>query len=96
MHFTAQALKMEAASSSGTSMIIYQSIQRYVPEDVTVRQHLTIRAYLHSHSGPALGVGDLGGHPWGHDFGISRKMITSSCFVLTVRENKKLEVPEAG
>jgi hypothetical protein len=23
-------------------------------------------------------------------------MITSSCFVLTVRENKKLEVPEAG
>jgi hypothetical protein len=79
MHLTVQTLKMEASGSAETSFIIYQTIQRYIQEAWPLRQHRcenlkspTIRAYLHSHSGPTLGVGDLGGHPWGEAEGAAK------------------------
>jgi hypothetical protein len=36
---TSWKLRMEAASSSEASVTIYQSMRRYVPEDVSLHQH---------------------------------------------------------
>ena len=58
---------METAGSSGTSVIIYQSVQRHISQDLNLRQHCcenftsrAITAYLLSYLGP-LPMGQIEG-----------------------------------